>query len=322
MKNFTAKLKTSEFWLTYSVYVVIVFALIALGIANENFLTWNNIVNVISSACTIMVAGIGVGMCIMTEGTDLSIGSTMYFSAIIAWKLTEANPEIGLGGIILICILAGLVVGLVNGFIIATLRMYPLLPTLATMYIFRGAALWIAGVSQAKPSTAYTLVLSTKWAGIPVFVFVTLALVIIAQIFLSKTKLGRHIYATGDNEKMAREKGVNVYLVKVFVFALAGLCAGLAGVINVSMSNNISYATGDGFEFTVITACVLGGISLNGGKGTLFPGLAIGAILWRFIYNAMVLMKVNAYMYDVVCGVIVFIIVLFDAVKTLKLEKL
>lgn len=322
MKNFTAKLKTSEFWLTYSVYIAIVIGLIALGIVNDKFLTVSNLINVVSSACTIMIAGIGVGMCIMTEGTDLSVGSTMYFSAIIAWKLTEVYPEMGLGMIILICILSGLVVGLVNGFIIATLRMYPLLPTLATMYIFRGAALWIAGVSQAKPSSVYTLVLSTKLWGIPVFVFITIALVIIAQIFLSKTKLGRHIYATGDNEKMAREKGVNVYLVKVFVFAMAGLMAGLAGVINVSMSNNISYATGDGFEFTVITACVLGGISLNGGKGTLFPGLAIGAILWRFIYNAMVLMQVNAYYYDVVCGLVVFIIVLFDAVKVLKLEKL
>lgn len=322
MKNFTAKLKTSEFWLTYSVYIVIVAALLVLGIVNENFLTWTNVVNVFSSACTIILVGIGVGMCLMTQGTDLSVGSTIYFSAVIAWKFSEWIPGIGLGWLILVAMLAGLLIGLLNGFIIATLKIYPLLPTLATMYIFRGAGLWVAGVSQAHPDASYQLLLNTKWAEIPVYVFVTLALVIIAQIFLSKTKLGRHIYATGDNEKMAREKGINVYLVKVFVFALAGLMAGLAASLNIAMSNNVSFSMGEGFEFTVITACVLGGISLNGGKGSLFPGLVIGALLWRFIYNALVLMKANAYSYDVVCGVIVFVIVLFDAVKTLKLEKL
>jgi len=323
VKNFAAKLKTSEFWLTYSVYIAIVIALVAIGFINENFLTWTNIVNVISSSCTIILVGIGVGMCIMTQGTDLSVGSIIYFAGVVCWKVTEVNPEIGLGWLILIGMAAGLVVGLVNGFIIATLRIYPLLPTLAMMYIARGAGLWLAGVSQAHPVATYQLLLNTKWiGGIPVYVFVTLALVILAQIFLSKTKLGRHIYATGDNEKMAREKGVNVFLVKVFVFALAGLMSGMASSLNTAMSNNVSYSMGEGFEFTVITACVLGGISLNGGRGTLFPGLVIGAVLWRFIYNALVLMQANPYSYEIVCALVVLVVVLFDAIKTMKLEKL
>lgn len=315
------KLKSSEFWLTYSVYVAIVLALIVLAFVNENFLTWGNISNVLGSACTIILVGIGVGMCILTQGTDLSVGSIIYVSAVVAWKITQSNPNVGLGWLMLISMGVGLAVGLINGFIIATLNMYPLLPTLAMMYIARGAGLWIATVSQGEVVPAYQLILNTKWLGLPVYVYITFALAIIAQIFLSKTKLGRHIYATGDNEKMAKEKGVNVYLVKVFVFALSGLMCGLSASLNTAMSNNVSYSMGDGFEFTVITACVLGGISLNGGRGTVFPGVVIGAVLWRFIYNALVLLKAEAYSYDIVCALVVFIVVLFDAVKTIKLEQ-
>ena len=315
-----SKLKTSEFWLTYSVYIVIVSALIAIGFINENFLTWNNISNVLGSACTIILVGIGVGMCILTQGTDLSVGSTIYLSAVVAWKVTQVNPDTPLFALVAISMATGLVVGVVNGLIIAILNMYPLLPTLATMFIARGAGLWIAGVSQGEVVPAYQMILNTKWLGLPVYVYLTFALAIIAQIFLSKTKFGRHIYATGDNEKMAKEKGINIFVVKVFVFALAGLMAGLASTLNTAMSNNVSYSMGENFEFTVITACVLGGISLNGGRGTVFPGVVIGAVLWRFIYNALVLLKAEVYSYDIVCALVVFVVVLLDALKTIKLE--
>ena len=318
--KFLGKLKSSEFWLSYSVYIVIVAALIVIGCINENFLTWNNISNVLASACTIILVGIGVGMCILTQGTDLSVGSIIYISAVVSWKITQANPETPLVLLIVVGMAVGLVVGLINGLVIAILNMYPLLPTLAMMFIARGAGLWIAGVSQGEVIPAYQLILNTKWLGIPVYVYITFVLAIIAQIFLSKTKFGRHIYATGDNEKMAKEKGINIFAVKVFVFAVAGLMAGLASTLNTAMSNNVSYSMGDGFEFTVITACVLGGISLNGGRGTVFPGVVIGAVLWRFIYNALVLLKAEVYSYDIVCALVVFVVVLLDAMKTMKLE--
>jgi ribose/xylose/arabinose/galactoside ABC-type transport system permease subunit len=291
-----------------------------MGFINQYFLTWDNIANIISSSCPTILAGIGMGMCLLIRGTDLSTGSTIYLAAVVAWKITQSAPGTPLVLLILVSMSVGVVVGLINGYVVAILKIYPLLPTLAMMYIARGTGLWIAGVSQGAVDKSYSVILNVKFLGLPYFVYIVFGLAIIAQIFLSKTKLGRHIYATGDNEKMAKEKGVKVFGIKVFVFALAGTLSGLAAVLSTAMSNNVSYSMGQGFEFRVITACVLGGISLNGGRGTVFPGVVIGALIWRLLYNVLVLLNANQYSYDVVCALAIFVVVLLDTIKTNRLE--
>ena len=319
-KGFWNKIKSADFWLSYSIYFVLLIVFIVLSLVNEYFLSWENIANIISSSCTIILVGIGVGMTLLIRGTDLSVGSIVYLAAVVAWKITQSAPETPLIYLLLVSAAVGIIVGIINGLIVASLKIYALLPTLATMYIARGAGLWIAGVSQGAVVSTYSVVINTKFLGLPYYVYIVFALAAIAQIFLSKTMLGRHIYATGDNEKMAMEKGVKVFGIKVFVFALSGLSAGLAATIFTATSNNVSYAMGQGFEFRVITACVLGGMSLNGGRGTVFPGVIIGALIWRLLYNALVLLKANQYSYDVVCAIAIFAVVLLDTIKTNRLE--
>jgi len=312
---FWKKITGTEFWLSYSAYFVLLIGFIVMSLVNQYFLSWDNITNIISSASPIILVGIGVGMCILIRGTDLSVGSIIYLSSVVAWKVTQTAPDTPLVLLILISMLVGLAVGLINGFAVAILKIYSLLPTLAMLYIARGTGLWIAGVSQGAVDKSYSVILNAKLFGIPYYVFIVLAMAVIAQVFLAKTKLGRHIYATGDNEKMAKEKGVRVFGIKVFVFSVSGMMAGLAAVLSTAMSNNVSYAMGQGFEFRVITACVLGGISLNGGRGTVFPGVVIGSLIWRLLYNSLVLLKANQYSYDVVAAIAIFVFVLLDTIK-------
>jgi ribose/xylose/arabinose/galactoside ABC-type transport system permease subunit len=298
----------------------LVIAFAVLSMVNQYFLSWENVSNIISSSCTIILVGIGVGMTLLIRGTDLSVGSIIYLSAVVAWKITQTAPETPLIYLLLVSALVGLAVGLINGLVVASLKIYALLPTLATMYIARGAGLWIAGVSQGAVVSSYSVIINEKFLGLPYYVYIVFALAVIAQVFLTKTRLGRHIYATGDNEKMALEKGVKVFGIKVFVFAMAGLMSGLAATLFTATSNNVGYVMGQGFEFRVITACVLGGMSLNGGRGTVFPGVVVGALIWRLLYNALVLLKANQYSYDVVCAIAIFVVVLLDTIKTNKLE--
>ena len=134
--------------------------------------------------------------------------------------------------------------------------------------------------------------------------------------------IGRHIYATGDNEKDGERKGrQGVWHQGVRVCVVGADQRVFPRRSSTAMSNNVSYAMGQGFEFRVITACVLGGMSLNGGRGTVFPGVVIGALIWRLLYNALVLLKANQYSYDVVCALAIFVVVLLDTIKTNRLRS-
>jgi ribose transport system permease protein len=308
-------LRSKEFWLNNIVYIVMVFVFILVAIANPLFISRNNIISLFTQSCTMILVGIGVTMCILTRGIDLSVGSTMYISAAVMYMAMHTLKSLPVGAVIFIGLAVGLIIGLVNGVIVATLKVYPLLPTLATMYALRGIGLSIAGASVNQMPMKWAVIISTRWLGIPAYVFITFALAIIAQIFLNKTNIGRRIYATGDNEKMAIEKGINVFNIKLFVYGMSGLLAGLAATLSSAMTMQASYTIGDGFEFKVITAAVLGGVSLNGGRGTIAPGILIGAIILTFISNQLVLLKASPYSYDIVFALVIFAVVVLDTIK-------
>lgn len=314
-------LKSKGFWLGNIVYIVIVLTFIVFAIINPKFVSGDNIIGFFTQSCTTILVGIGMAMCLLTRGVDLSVGSIMYVSAVSVWLIMRAAPDLPIGAVVLIGMLIGLMIGLFNGFVVAVLKVYALLPTMATMYALRGIGLSIAGQTVCQMPDKWLGLISPNVAKIPAYVFITFALVIIAQIFLNRTRLGRHIFATGDNEKMAGEKNISVFRIKLFVYAVSGVMAALAGILSSGLSMSASFNLGVGFEFKVVTAAVLGGVSLNGGRGTILPGVIVGALILTFISNALVLMKANTYSYDIVYALVIFIVVLLDTFKIRSEEK-
>jgi ribose transport system permease protein len=308
-------LSGKEFWLNNIIYIIMVLAFIVVAITNPMAIGKNNLISLLTQSCTMIIVGIGITMCILTRGIDLSVGSTMYVSAVVAFKVMKVFKDLPIGVVILIVLAFGLVVGLVNGVLVATLKVYALLPTLATMYALRGIGLSWASASTNQMPMKWAVIISTRWLGIPAYVFISFALAVIVQIFLNRTNLGRRIYATGDNEKMAVEKGINVFNIKLFVYAMSGVMAALAGVLTSAMTMTAAYFIGEGFEFKVITAAVLGGVSLNGGRGTVAPGILIGSLILAFISNQLVLLKAGAYSYDIVFSIVIFVVVMFDTIR-------
>ena len=314
-------ISSKEFWLSNIVYIVIGLMFIVFAMINPMFISKNNIISLFTQSCTMIIIGIGVSMCMLTRGIDLSVGSTMYISAVGMYVVMDAFENMPIGIVVLIGLAIGLGIGLINGLIVNVLKVYPLLPTLATMYAFRGIGLSIAGASVSQMPMRWSGLVSANWMGIPIYVFVAILFAIMAQIFLNKTKLGRHIYATGDNEQMAIEKGVNVFRVKLFVYMMSGMMAALAAVLSSAMTMQASYTLGEGAEFKVITAAVLGGVSLSGGRGTVAPGIIVGSLILTFISNILVLMKANPYSYNMVYALVMFAVVVLNTVKLRSEEK-
>ncbi len=214
---------------------------------------------------------------IITGGIDLSVGSTVALAAVVIGLSYQRGVPL-----LVACPLAvacGTALGWVNGWFVARLKVHPLIVTLATMAAFRGVA---EGVSLAKPVTGFPegfkAIANGAIAGIPYKAFIFLAFFVAVAAVLAKTPLGRSIYAIGHNEKAAEFSGIRVARIKIAIYAFAGLVAGLTAILLVSYRNNAKADLGTNLELEVITAVVLGGASINGGRGNVV-GLLLGIVL-------------------------------------------
>jgi len=314
MKKFLSR----EFWLKNSIYVAVIIFIIIMSLTNNKFLVPKNIINIFTQSSVLMILSIGMTLTLITKGIDMSVGSVMFLSAAVmqycGTRLGFSIPAMCLMGI-----LTGTFVGLINGVIAAKLNVYPLLTTLATMYACRGLGLEITGGGAALMPIAWGDLISAKLLGIPIQVYIAILLAILVQIFLNNTQFGRHIFAVGDSQKAAHEKGINIFAVKTFVYAASGFMCGVASIISSSQVMSAPSNMGSGQEFFAIIASVLGGASLFGGKGTTFPGCLIGALIMATISNSLVLTKASANLYSVVYACVIFAVVLLDTIKNKEL---
>lgn len=214
---------------------------------------------------------------ILTGGIDLSVGSTMGLSAVmfgICHAATSSCVVASLG-----CAITGLACGLLNGLLIARVRVHPLIITLATYAAYRGIAEGLSeGRSYSRFGDAFSQIARGAWFGLPIPGYVFLLLAIGFAIFLSRMPTGRFLYAIGFNERAARFSGVNVDRIRLGLYSTSGLLAGLSAIIYVSRFDTAKADAGRGFELDVITAVVIGGTSIAGGRGTI-AGTALGLLL-------------------------------------------
>jgi ribose transport system permease protein len=288
-----------------------------------DFLKRTNLLAIVDRIVVIAVIAVGMTMVIITGGIDLSVGSLIALSAVIATLIMrQLGGTQASAGSVLIGFLAGTlacgIVGGAGGWLVAWFKVAPFITTLAIMMMARGLAFLITGgFSIYLVPPALTWLGQGESLGIPNTVILLVVLYVVAHVFMSHTRLGRYIYAVGGNEEAARLSGVSVRFVIVFVYIVSGLSAGLGGCIQASQINTGTPNMGTMYELYVIAAVVVGGTSLAGGSGRIL-GTLIGAFIISVIQNGMNLLGMESYTQQVVLGGVILGAVLLDKVRSGK----
>jgi ribose transport system permease protein len=299
--------------------ILFVVVFILFSVLDPRFATFTNFSNIVSTSAFVGLVAVGMTIVLLTGGIDLSVGATMYITgAVIGMLLQDGVPmlvAIGAG------VVAGTAWGCVNALLIARVGLVPFVATLVTLTMGRGIGLLITESRQfiLPQEMRYA---ANAYFGIPLPVIVFALVVAVAVVFLRYTAMGRQIYAMGNDVEAARKAGLNPRRLTASVYVISGFCAALAGVILVSQQGSISAGLGQGVEFDAIAAAVLGGTSLFGGVGSVFPGTVIGVLLVQMISTGMVYLQIDLYLQDMVAAAVIFFAVFVDAQRMRILNRL
>ena len=314
------------------VVVVLILLVIGFSIGNSTFLKTANVINLFGQMCLNALLATGLTYVIILGGIDISVGSSMAITGILAAQAVLALGVESTFACMVISILVGLVagaiIGLFIGWLIAYRGLVPMICTLALMQAFRGLAYIISGGGPVYGlPTGFSMLgagrliktESFKTGIIPVIVIFTAIVVVIFHIILTKTVFGRHVFAVGSNASVAHMCGIDTKLVTLKCHMICGITAGLAGIVAASKVNNGHPNTGDGYEMYAIAATVLGGTSLSGGTGSVARAM-FGCAIIAVINNGMTLMEISAYWQKVVIGVIIILSVMLDMAQKKRAE--
>ena len=259
--------------------------LIIAAIITPSMYSVTSIMNMLQNNAVYMLLAVGMMMVIITGGIDLSVASTLGLSGVICSSLMSKNNQVPSFLWVLLGICVGALCGALNGFGVGYLKMVPMIATLGTMYIYRGFAFMASGGDWWFPhqfTEGYLKFATGKIFGIYNILWITVIIFIIAGVFLSYTSRGRRIYAVGTNRESAKIAGIKEARVKFLAFTLCGALAGLAGMLYTANYAIAYYGMGEGYEMIAIAICILGGVSITGGKGRI-DGVIIGALMMSVI---------------------------------------
>jgi ribose transport system permease protein len=304
---------------TFWVFVATVVACIVLSLVTDTFATPRNIFNITRNFSFIAIAALGVTTVIITGGIDLSVGSVMGLSAIILGVTMNAGQPIWLG--IGAALIAALAVGLVNGLLIAYVRMPPFVVTLGMLVIARSLGQVASSnkmVSSFGPDQDVLFWLGGgSFHGVANPVIALVVLTALTGFLLRWTTWGCHVFAVGGNEKAARLTGVPVRRIKISVYMFCALIAGIAGVLMAGWLGGVTQNLGEGAELRVIAATVIGGANLMGGSGTALGGV-VGAALIEVIRNSLTLLGISTFWQGTFIGSCILLAVMFHCVRSLR----
>lgn len=299
---------------TVGILPILVLIVAVFGFVAPNFFTESNLLNIARQASINIVLAAGMTFIILTGGIDLSVGSMLGATAVVA-MVSSLHPALAAFSIPL-ALLAGLGMGLFNGILVAYGGLPPFIVTLGTYTALRGAAYLLA-----DGTTVINSYISFEWIGnsylgpVPWLVIIALAVIAVCWFILRRTTLGVHIYAVGGNMQAARLTGIRVAFVLLFVYAASGLLSGLGGVMSASRLYSANGNLGTGYELDAIAAVILGGTSFVGGIGTI-TGTLVGALIIATLNNGMTLMGVSYFWQLVIKGAVIIIAVLIDKYRT------
>lgn len=312
-------------------FVALILVLAYFSYAAPNFVSTANAVIVSKHVALNAILAIGMTFVIITGGIDLSVGSIVGLCAMVAGWLVLNGVDLGFGYTIWfntfeiagLVALVGIGVGVVNGILITRLGVAPFIATLGTLYIARGAALLSSGgrtfpnlTGTAEYGTAgFPQIGAGTFLGLPVMIWLLIAIGLLAHYISQRTTLGRHIYAVGGNERGAALSGVRVNRIKMFVYMFSGFCAALVGIVIASQLQASHPATGETFELNAIAAAVLGGTSMSGGRGRI-AGTIVGAFVIGILSDGLIMMGVSSFWQTVIKGLVIIAAVVIDQAQS------
>ena len=310
----TKKKKGSGFQL--GTILALVIMCLFLAISNKNFYSYSNLMSILKQTAFNAFLAVGMLLCLITAGIDLSVGANAVFCACLMGALAKAGMSSGIV-LMIIGIVAGGVVGFINGTLLTRLHLpHPFVSTLGMKNVLWCLALLVTGSQMINvfPASVQWLGLTTI-GGFPVSFIVVIVLYVVMHIFLSKTALGRSIYCAGGNMEATRLSGINTANVLTFCYTMSGIMAALAGIVSVGRSGicNGANAT-QPYDTDAIAACIIGGASFTGGKGTMF-GTMLGCLIISVLRNGFTLLSIDSAVQNIVLGLVIILAVLMDVIR-------
>ena len=314
--------------------IVVLLAIVSIfvGFFVDNFFSWGNLGNLISNTAIRFIIALGVSGCLITKGTDLSAGRQVGLAACLAGvlvqrgdytgRLWKAVPEMNMWLVFLIVIAVGIVIGLINGLIIAKLKVPPFIATLGTQTIIYGICLVFTDAQPIGGFQKIYIQLITGRIGsatnkgfyLPYLLFVAIFFGVIFWFIYNKTCHGKYMYAIGGNEVAAEVSGVNTSRTIIRIYATAGFMYAVAGYLLAAKSGGSSASMGMGYELEAIAGCTIGGVSTTGGIGTV-SGILVGVLVFELLKIVLQFLGVNPYYNYVVQGVVIVVAVALDIRK-------
>jgi len=290
---------------------------VILSVVSPNFLTATNLASVARQTAVINILALGMTMIIIAGGIDLSVGSSLALAGLLG-AMAMATRGIAAG--LATGLLTGALCGLANGLMITALRISPFIVTLGTMGIYRGLALIISkGLPVSDIPARYSFLAEGTLAGVPFVLWLLMVCAVAVHVILEHTRLGRYAFAIGSNPDAAYYSGVPVRFHTTAVYAIGGLLAGLAGMVETSRLMTGQPTSGQGYELTAIAAVVIGGGSLRGGEGSVL-GTLVGAFIMGLLANGSDLLGINPYWQQAIIGAVIILAVAIDELRKRRMS--
>jgi erythritol transport system permease protein len=336
-KGLSSRLNMNTLLVEGRALIALIIIIAIFAILSDNYLTAGNLTTITKQVAFNAIVALGMLLVILNGGIDLSVGSIVGFTAAVAGNLfrgvhipgTDVTMFPSLWVIIVVSLAVGMLVGWVNGLLIARLNLAPFIVTLGMLYVARGLTEVLLNGQNitnelfGQPglnNTGFFTIFASKPLGLPLAAWVMIILAIIFSIVLNRTPFGRWLYATGSNERAAQLSGVPVISVKTWIYVLSGLCAAMVGILQMA---NISSATADlgtFYELNAIAAVVIGGAALSGGRGTV-RGTIIGAFVIGFLANGLVIVGVSPFWQKVITGAVIILAVAVDQIQQIAQRR-
>lgn len=318
-------------------FIALIVLIIIFALLSDSFLSVNNMITMTKHVAYNAILALGMLFVILKGGIDLSIGSTVGLSGVVAGVLLQGlqidsldvvlYPQVWV--VVLCSLLVGTLVGFINGVLVTRFNVAPFIATLGMLYVARGAALLISngstypklGGTPELGNTGFGLLGGGRILGVPTAIWIMIVFAIVAVFVLRKTPFGRWVYATGGNERAAELAGVPVRKVKLRVYMISGFCAATTGLIISSELTSAAPQLGESFELNAIAAVVIGGAALTGGRGNV-RGVLVGAFVIGFLSDGLVIVGVSTFWQILIKGAVIILAVMLDqAQQRIKRSK-
>lgn len=301
-----------------SIVLVLVFAVLS-----NRFATMPTLGQVVADMSIVLIVGIGEAIVIFTKNIDVSVGSMVGLTAFFAADFGSKHQSLPLIFVILAACTLGLVLGAINGLLVSTLKVPSIMVTLGTLYVYRGLDAGLAGSGQVTVQAlppGYNAIADWTFFGFPGIFLYALVITAIAIVFMRYTYFGRSLLAIGSNALAAEKQGVRSRRGIFFAFALSGLLCGFAGVLWGARYGTIDSSSASGFELVILAAVVVGGVSVNGGSGTII-GVALGALILQIIAMGLGLLNVSQFWLQAIEGAVIILAIVFDLIFRRRTES-